>query len=328
MTNLPISGIFNITATYGQKGKYWINGHKGLDIVCSNKTIYATCDGTVRVVGFDSDGWGNYVSIGDAEEYRHIFCHLAPNSIKVKEGQTVNRSTVIGTMGTTGNSSGIHLHYQINDSNGNDINPCPYLGIPNKKGTYNSEDYHIDKYKYLDDAKIASWAKDEVYELYDRKIMVGSNDKFNPTNNITRQEIAVAVKNTIDNCNLTFANKGNSNKYLDDTKIANWAKDEVYYLKLKNLMVGSNNKFNPKNNITRQEVAVLLYNIYGKSVNTKNTARYSDDKKIANWAKDEVYALRELGVMVGNNNTFNPTKTITRQEIAVAIVNLIKKLGK
>lgn len=328
MTNLPISGQFTVTATYGQKGTYWVNGHKGIDIVCSNRTIYATCNGTVRVVSFDPNGWGHYVSIGDTEGNRHIFCHLETNSIKVKEGQVVNRSTIIGIMGTTGNSSGVHLHYQINDNNGKATNPCPYLGIPNKKGTYNSEDYHIDKYKYADDAKIASWAKDAVYELYDRKIMVGSNDKFKPTNNITRQEIAVAVKNTIDNCNLTFANNGNSNKYLDDTKIANWAKDEVYYLKLKNLMVGSNNKFNPKNNITRQEVAVLLYNIYGKPVNTKNTTRYSDDKKIANWAKDEVYALRELGIMVGSNNTFNPTKTITRQEIAVAIVNLIKKLGK
>lgn len=46
MANLPISGIFNITATYGQKGKYWANGHQGLDIICDNKTIYAACDGT------------------------------------------------------------------------------------------------------------------------------------------------------------------------------------------------------------------------------------------------------------------------------------------
>ena len=66
MTNLPISGIFNITATYGQKGKYWANGHQGLDFTCANRTIYATCDGTVRVVNFDGDGWGHYVSIGDA----------------------------------------------------------------------------------------------------------------------------------------------------------------------------------------------------------------------------------------------------------------------
>ena len=328
MTNLPISGQFTITAIYGQKGKYWANGHKGLDIVSPNKTVYATCDGTVRVVAFDPNGWGHYVSVGDANGQRHIFCHLAPNSIKVKEGQIVNRSTIIGIMGTTGNSSGVHLHYQINDNNGKAINPCPYLGIPNKKGTYNSEDYHIDKYKYADDAKIASWAKDAVYELYDRKIMVGNNDKFNPTNSITRQEIAVAVKNAIDNCKLDFQNVGDTKKYADDSKIASWAKDEVYFLKLKGLMVGSNGQFNPKNNITRQEVAVLLDNVYNKDVNTKYTTLYADDKKIAGWARKSVYDLKETKIMVGSNNLFKPSNTITRQEVAVAIMNLIKKLGK
>ena len=328
MTNLPISGQFTITATYGQKGKYWANGHKGLDIVSSNKTIYATCDGTVRVVAFDPNGWGHYVSIGDAEGRRHIFCHLAPNSIKVVKGQKVNRSTVVGIMGTTGNSTGVHLHYQINNANGIDINPCPYLGIPNKKGTYNSADYQIDKYKYLDDSKIASWAKDAVYELYDRKIMVGSNNKFNPTNSITRQEIAVAIKNAIDNCKLSFPSTGDTKKYSDDSKIASWAKDEVYFLKLKQLMVGSNGKFNPKNNITRQEIAVLLNNVYDKDVNAKYTALYADDKKIANWAKKAVYALKEIKVMIGSNNLFKPNNTITRQEVAVAIMNLIKKLDK
>lgn len=328
MTNLPISGQFTITATYGQKGKYWANGHKGLDIVSPNKAIYATCDGTVRVAAFDPNGWGNYVSVGDAEGRIHLFCHLAPNSIKVEKGQKVSRSTIIGTMGTTGNSTGVHLHYQINDTNGKDMNPCPYLGIPNKKGTYNSADYQIDKYKYLDDAKIASWAKDAVYELYDRKIMVGSNNKFNPTNSITRQEIAVAVKNAIDNCKLSFPSIGDTKKYSDDNKIASWAKDKVYFLKLKQLMVGSNGKFNPKNNITRQEVAVLLNNVYNKDINTKYTTLYDDDKKIANWAKQAVYALKEIKVMVGSNNLFKPNNTITRQEVAVAIMNLIKKLGK
>lgn len=329
MTNLPISGQFTIAATYGQKGKYWANGHKGLDIVSSNKTIYATCDGIVRVVAFDPNGWGNYVSIGDAEGRRHIFCHLAPNSIKVVEGQKVNHSTIIGTMGTTGNSTGVHLHYQINNTNGNDINPCPYLGVPNEKGTYNSADYEIDTFKYTDDAKIASWAKDEVYELHKRGIMVGDkNNRFNPTNSITRQEIAVAVKNAITKCGLNFANTGNSNKYVDDAKIASWAKDEVYFLKLKEIMIGSNNKFNPKNNITRQEVAVLLNNVYNTVVNIKGIPPYSDDKKIASWAKTAVYILKAIKIMVGSNNLFKPTNTITRQEVAVAIVNLIKKLGK
>jgi hypothetical protein len=329
MTNLPISGIFNITATYGQKGKHWANGHQGIDIICDNKTIYATCDGTVRVVAYDATGWGYYVSIGDNEGRKHLFCHLAKGSIKVSQGQKVNRSTVIGTMGSTGNSTGTHLHYQINDASGNAINPCPYLGVPNQKGTYNSKDFEINKL-YADDAKIAKWAKDEVYNLKDKKIMVGdTNNNFNPTNNITRQEIAVAVYNAIKTCGLGYADNGTDAAYYDDFKIAKWAKDEVYFLRQKGLMVGgTDNKFRPTDKITRQEVAVLIYNVYGHFVSSQGVAPYTDDKKIAKWAKDEVYALKKLGLMVGSNNTFNPTKNITRQEVAVVISNLLNALGK
>lgn len=142
MTNLPISGTFQVTATYGQKGKYWANGHQGIDIVCSNKNIYATCDGVVRVVAYDANGWGNYVSVGDNNGNKHIFCHLA--NAKVKVGQKVNRDTLIGIMGSTGNSSGVHLHYQINNAKNTSINPCNHLGIPNKVGSYNSKNYQIE----------------------------------------------------------------------------------------------------------------------------------------------------------------------------------------
>lgn len=173
MTNLPVSGVFNVTATYGQKGKYWANGHKGIDIVGSNKNIYATCDGVVRVVAYDESGWGRYVSIGDADGNRHIFCHLEKDSVKVVKGQKVNRDTLIGIMGTSGNSTGVHLHYQINDVNNEPINPCPHLGIPNKNGTYDSKNYEIegdDDYmtgeqiykeltKYLESLPTSEWAK-------------------------------------------------------------------------------------------------------------------------------------------------------------------------
>lgn len=197
MTNLPINGIFKITATFGQKGPYWANGHKGVDIVCANHNIYATCDGTVRVVAYDASGWGQYISIGDAEGRRHIFCHLVKGSVRVKVGDRVNRTTVIGTMGTTGNSSGIHLHYQLNSAANLPINPCPYLGIPNSKGTYNSANYELpedDDMTFKDENKIAKWAKDAVDQVSDAGIMVGDDKgNFNPKKNLTREEAAMII---------------------------------------------------------------------------------------------------------------------------------------
>ena len=196
MTNLPITDDFTVTATYGQKGDYWVGGHQGIDIVAPNKTIYATCDGTVRVVNYDKGGWGRYVTIGDDNGLVHIFCHLENNSVRVKPGDKVNRTTVIGIMGTTGNSTGVHLHYQIN-RNGVSINPCDHLGIPNKKGKYNSKDYEIRKETnmYKDDDKIAKWAKEAVYYAKDKGYMVGDADgNFRPNDPLTRQEAAVLIK--------------------------------------------------------------------------------------------------------------------------------------
>lgn len=196
MTNLPITDDFTVTATYGQKGDYWVGGHQGVDIVAPNKTIYATCDGTVRVVNYDKGGWGRYVTIGDENGLVHIFCHLENNSVRVKPGDKVNRTSVIGIMGTTGNSTGVHLHYQIN-RNGVSINPCDHLGIPNQKGKYNSKDYEIreeiDMYK--DDDKIAKWAKESVYYAKDKGYMLGDADgNFRPNDPLTRQEMAVLIK--------------------------------------------------------------------------------------------------------------------------------------
>lgn len=200
MTNLPVTNEFTITATYGQQGKYWVGGHQGIDIVAPNKAIYATCNGTVRVVNYDKGGWGRYVTVGDDNGLVHIFCHLENNSVRVKSGDKVNRTTVIGVMGTTGNSTGVHLHYQIN-RNGVSINPCDHLGIPNQKGTYNGKDYELKESNdmtFNDDAKISKWAKDAVDNVTDLGLMSGvGNNEFDPKGTVTREQLAVVLNNAL-----------------------------------------------------------------------------------------------------------------------------------
>lgn len=202
MTNLPITGEFNVTAAFGQKGKYWSSVHKGIDITCSNRTVYATCDGTVRVISYDKDGWGRYVTVKSGDGTIHIFCHLVDDSVEVKPGQLVNRLTKIGIMGTTGNSTGVHLHFQINDANGNAINPCGYLGIPNKAGKYNSKNYEIgvDKMKFKDENNISAWAKEAVQKVSDAGIMLGDDSgNFNPKSYLSREEAAVIIERILKN---------------------------------------------------------------------------------------------------------------------------------
>lgn len=197
MTNLPISGTFTVTAVYGQKGAYWANGHKGIDIVSSDKTIYCTCDGVVRNVSFDTGGWGQFVSVDGDDGYRHIFCHLVKGSVRVKKGDRVSRLTVLGTMGATGNVSGVHLHYQLQKGS-TVIDPTVWLGIPNKKGTYDSKDYQIkevEKVAYKDQKSIPAWAKDAVDYVTEKKLMIGDDrGNFNPNKPITRAEMAVILE--------------------------------------------------------------------------------------------------------------------------------------
>ncbi len=135
-TNIPVNNVFNVTAVFGQSGSMWKNGHKGIDITAENKTLYSICDGEVTVVGFDKDGWGRYVSIKPSgfERVRIILCHLVKDSVKVKAGDKVTRLTKIGTMGTTGNSTGVHVHVEMRVDN-TPVDPTPYMLIANKKAS-------------------------------------------------------------------------------------------------------------------------------------------------------------------------------------------------
>lgn len=155
MTNLPLTGIFNITAIFKQVNKnLWktLGFHTGIDFTGSD-SIYSTCDGIVDSINY-SNAYGNYIIIKEDEASRyHYFCHL--KSVKVKKGQRVNRATIIGIMGNTGNVTGKHLHYEIRKTKGNLtesnlVNPAEYCQIPNAKGTYNSINYPVNndkKYK-------------------------------------------------------------------------------------------------------------------------------------------------------------------------------------
>lgn len=184
---LPIKNEYSITAVFGQTGKYWKDGHKGIDFYAKDKQIVAVTDGVVRVRAFDENGWGLYLSVGDSEGLIHLYCHL--DSATVNVGDTVKRGQVIGIMGATGNVTGVHLHYQINDSRGNPLDPANYLGIENKVGTYGGD------FVYKDDEKIAKWAKDAVYQAKEKGYLVGDSDgNFRPTDPLTRQEAAVLIQ--------------------------------------------------------------------------------------------------------------------------------------
>lgn len=144
ITHLPFNGLFKVTWEFGAFSKSAgtkDNLHHGIDLVGKTSTdVYSTSEGIVTFVGFDSTGFGNYVKIKSGK-YDIYFAHLA--SINVKFGQKVTYNTKLGVMGATGHADGAHLHYEIR-MNGIPVNPCSWLGIPNKLGIYNSDDFMTD----------------------------------------------------------------------------------------------------------------------------------------------------------------------------------------
>lgn len=143
-TNIPLTGNFQVTCEYKRKGNWAAGWHTGIDMTCDNDNIYSSCDGEVTKTGYDKS-YGNYVVVkNNADGKYHWFCHLS--KITACAGKNVTRTTIIGVMGNTGNSTGKHLHFEIRNSSnkyGDNSNPADYMGIPNKVGSYNSNDYQL-----------------------------------------------------------------------------------------------------------------------------------------------------------------------------------------
>lgn len=99
--------------------------HKAIDIANrGGGAILAADSGTVVVSGWSNAGYGNHVIIDHNNGYQTLYAHMS--SIAVIAGQSIGRGSVIGQMGSTGRSTGTHLHFEIRTGSGN-VDPLGYL---------------------------------------------------------------------------------------------------------------------------------------------------------------------------------------------------------
>ena len=97
--------------------------------------VYATGDGVVTMAEFKSNGYGNQVVIDHGYGYQSRYAHLSV--ITVAEGMTVKRGEQIGNVGSTGKSTGAHLHYEV-VYRGNRVNPMNYMDFNMSLDEYRS----------------------------------------------------------------------------------------------------------------------------------------------------------------------------------------------
>ena len=129
----PLDGA-RISSNFGMR-KHPISGfnkmHKGVDFAAPKGTpIYAGGNGVIEFIGRNG-GYGNYIRIRHNNEYKTAYAHLASFKKGISRGVRVNQGDVIGYVGSTGNSTGPHLHYEILFQN-KQINPMK-LKLPSGK---------------------------------------------------------------------------------------------------------------------------------------------------------------------------------------------------
>ncbi len=124
---MPVKAGYRFTSGFGVRRDPKGRGHRmhsGVDFAAPKGTpIYATADGVVVSAKRES-GYGNTVRIRHAFGFETVYAHQT--KLRVSTGQKVSRGEQIGDMGSTGRSTGVHLHYEVH-LHGRPVNPMTYL---------------------------------------------------------------------------------------------------------------------------------------------------------------------------------------------------------
>lgn len=127
----PMASSYYISSYYGGRtiyGRY--NFHRGVDLCHSGGSagipVLSVANGTVVSVIPNHSSWGATVLIRHSGGLETRYAHMQYGSISVRVGQTVSKGQQIGRVGSTGNSTGNHLHFEVT-KNGSLVNPVPYL---------------------------------------------------------------------------------------------------------------------------------------------------------------------------------------------------------
>ena len=131
----PLDSYGRITTQFAEPDPWGIP-HRGTDFAAPGGTpIYAAASGYVQVAGWSSGGYGNYVIIyhgkmSDGNTYSTLYGHM--KSVATSAGKYVKQGELIGYVGSTGNSTGNHLHLEVwkGGSKANAVNPRGYIPFP------------------------------------------------------------------------------------------------------------------------------------------------------------------------------------------------------
>ena len=121
----PLPGYSNLTTLFGEPDAFGRPGHRGIDIAAPTGTpIVAAHSGTVLISGWN-DSYGNQVMLDDGAGTSTRYAHMTVQAVAA--GETVAAGQIVGYVGSTGDSTGNHLHFELY-LQGVRVNPLDYVG--------------------------------------------------------------------------------------------------------------------------------------------------------------------------------------------------------
>ncbi|MPL55069.1 M23 family metallopeptidase [Flavobacterium sp.] len=124
---MPLNREISITSPYGTRihpvfgaSKF----HNGIDLAANYENVYSVLDGIVTETGWDNNGGGNYIKVNHFNRFETAYLHLS--EIYYRVGEFVKAGFIIAKSGSSGNSTGPHLHFSVKEF-GKNINPTHFL---------------------------------------------------------------------------------------------------------------------------------------------------------------------------------------------------------
>ena len=164
------------------------------------------------------------------------------------------------------------------------------------------------------------WAENAINFVTSHELYFGTSENtFSPDTAMTRGMLAVVLHNL-------ESNPTTSQKLeFKDVKADTWYTNAVQWAADQNIVSGyKNGKFGPNDNITREQLAVMLYRYAGSPAHSQNELHFADANHVSAYAKEAMQWAVEEGIISGtDNNTLNPKKNATRAEVAAMLMRLM-----
>ena len=167
------------------------------------------------------------------------------------------------------------------------------------------------------------WAEVTIGKAIKDGIVSGYPDtSFKPNKNVTRAEFAVMLMN-----GLKPIGEGAKLAFADENEIGTWAKNAVAQAVKAGFIQGyDDGTFRPNEPITRTEMASMIAGAMNLKADPSAATGFADDQEIPSWGKGAIIALKQAGVVSGNeNNQYFPSGSTTRAEAVTVIINMLNK---